>query len=70
MVTRSVDGLPPLTFGGFGVASSRDITPLSHAIRASSPHVMGHAFVEGTLAPSTCPQAGTVLTLSDPHTTR
>ncbi|WP_162181510.1 hypothetical protein [Pectobacterium atrosepticum] len=35
--------MPPLMLGGFGAASSRDITPMRQAIRASSPPVLAHA---------------------------
>ncbi|EAR6305301.1 hypothetical protein D2V27_24655 [Salmonella enterica] len=43
MVARSARRCAAFDFGGFGSASSRDITPMCHAVRASSPNVMTHA---------------------------
>ncbi|AUQ42651.1 hypothetical protein NJ56_12500 [Yersinia ruckeri] len=43
MVARSGRRCAAFDLGGFGVASSRDITPMRQAIRASSPHVLAHA---------------------------
>ncbi|RTP90155.1 hypothetical protein EKN34_08655 [Enterobacter asburiae] len=43
MVARSGRRCAAFDPGGFGSASSRDITPMRHAIRASSPHVLAHA---------------------------
>ncbi|KSU39556.1 hypothetical protein ABI57_22835 [Salmonella enterica subsp. enterica serovar Veneziana] len=42
-VARSARRCAAFDFGGFGSASSRDITPMCHAVRASSPNVMAHA---------------------------
>ncbi|KAA1139886.1 hypothetical protein D3H39_25005 [Citrobacter portucalensis] len=43
MVARSGRRCAALDPGGFGAASSHDITPMRQAIRASSPHVLAHA---------------------------
>ncbi|MBI0440254.1 hypothetical protein E4659_02770 [Dickeya dianthicola] len=43
MVARSARRCAAVDLGGFGVAFSRDITPMSQAIRASSPHELAHA---------------------------
>ncbi|AYH00978.1 hypothetical protein EFV92_18030 [Yersinia enterocolitica] len=43
MVARSGRRCAAVDVGGFGTASSRDITPMRQAIRASSPHVLVHA---------------------------
>lgn len=43
VVARSVRRCAAVDFRGFGVASSRDITPMRQAIRASSPHELAHA---------------------------
>ncbi|AYH00027.1 hypothetical protein C5E19_03250 [Pectobacterium parmentieri] len=43
MVARSARRCAAVDLGGFGVASSRDITPMRQAIRASSPHELAHA---------------------------
>ncbi|EAU4928936.1 hypothetical protein HX41_002810 [Salmonella enterica subsp. enterica] len=43
MVARSARRCATFDLGGFGSASSRDITPMCHAVRASSPNVMAHA---------------------------
>ncbi|ECW0821808.1 hypothetical protein F3R42_23070 [Salmonella enterica subsp. enterica] len=43
MVARSARRCAAFDFGGFGPASSRDITPMCHAVRASSPNAMAHA---------------------------
>ncbi|MBZ7448732.1 hypothetical protein FMJ32_14340 [Klebsiella michiganensis] len=43
MVARSGRRCAAVDVGGFGSASSRDITPMRHIIRASSPHVLAHA---------------------------
>ncbi len=43
VVARSVRRCAAVDVGGFGVASSRDITPMRQAIRASSPHELAHA---------------------------
>ncbi|RLK67408.1 hypothetical protein D9K87_19760 [Klebsiella pneumoniae] len=43
MVARSVRRCAAVDPGGFGAASSHDITPMRQAIRASSPHVLAHA---------------------------
>ncbi|EDW0699916.1 hypothetical protein KV01_004374 [Salmonella enterica subsp. enterica] len=43
MVARSARRCAAFDPGGFGPASSRDITPMCHAVRASSPNVMAHA---------------------------
>ncbi|MBX8652362.1 hypothetical protein FP365_03740 [Klebsiella michiganensis] len=43
MVARSGRRCAAFDPGGFGAASSRDITPMHRAIRASSPHVPAHA---------------------------
>lgn len=43
VVARSVRRCAAVDLGGFGVASSRDITPMRQAIRASSPHELAHA---------------------------
>ncbi|EAP3038836.1 TPA_asm: hypothetical protein GND03_004264 [Salmonella enterica subsp. houtenae serovar 16:z4,z32:-] len=43
MVARSARRCAAFDLGGFGSASSRDITPMCHAVRASSPNVMAHA---------------------------
>ncbi|HBY1506094.1 TPA: hypothetical protein MIQ36_17015 [Klebsiella pneumoniae] len=43
MVARSVRRCAAVDVGGFGASSSRDITPMRQAIRASSPHVLAHA---------------------------
>lgn len=43
LVARSARRCVAVDLGGFGVASSRDITPMSQAIRASSPHELAHA---------------------------
>ncbi len=43
VVARSVRRCAAVDVGGFGVASSRDITPMCQAIRASSPHELAHA---------------------------
>ncbi|EAA0616926.1 hypothetical protein FYL48_11785 [Shigella flexneri] len=37
------DGVASFDLGGFGRAFSQDITPMRHAVRASSPRVMPHA---------------------------
>ena len=43
LVARSARRCAAFDPGGFGPASSRDITPMCHAVRASSPNVMAHA---------------------------
>lgn len=43
VVARSARRCAAVDLGGFGVASSRDITPMCQAIRASSPHELAHA---------------------------
>ncbi|EAM8770643.1 hypothetical protein BSZ44_23475 [Salmonella enterica] len=43
MVARSARRCAAFDLGGFGSAFSRDITPMCHAVRASSPNVMAHA---------------------------
>ncbi|UYA59177.1 hypothetical protein NAL19_950 [Pectobacterium sp. F1-1] len=45
VVARSARRCAAVDLGGFGVASSRDITPMrqAQAIRASSPHELAHA---------------------------
>ncbi|WP_336993428.1 hypothetical protein [Lelliottia amnigena] len=43
MVARSARRCAAVDVGGFGAASSRDITPMRQAIRASSPHVLAQA---------------------------
>ncbi len=43
VVARSVRRCAAVDVGGFGVASSRDITPMRQGIRASSPHELAHA---------------------------
>lgn len=43
VVARSARRSAAVDVGGFGVASSRDITPMCQAIRASSPHELAHA---------------------------
>ncbi|ATV43808.1 hypothetical protein CTV95_10220 [Pectobacterium brasiliense] len=43
VVARSGRRCAAVDPGGFGVASSRDITPMRQAIRASSPHELAHA---------------------------
>ncbi|OYQ93867.1 hypothetical protein B9P90_20045 [Citrobacter freundii] len=43
MVARSGRRCAAVDVGGFGAASSRDITPMRHIIRASSPHELAHA---------------------------
>ncbi|KAB1574163.1 hypothetical protein FS592_16270 [Serratia plymuthica] len=43
MVARSGRRCAAVDVGGFGVASSCDITPMRHIIRASSPHELAHA---------------------------
>lgn len=43
VVARSARRCAAVDVGGFGVASSRDITPMRQAIRASSPHELAHA---------------------------
>ncbi len=43
VVARSARRCAAVDIGGFGVASSRDITPMCQAIRASSPHELAHA---------------------------
>lgn len=43
VVARSARRCAAVDVGGFGVASSRDITPMSQAIRAFSPHELAHA---------------------------
>lgn len=43
VVARSVRRCAAVDLGGFGVASSRDITPMRQGIRASSPHELAHA---------------------------
>ena len=43
LVARSARRCAAVDVGGFGVASSRDITPMRQAIRASSPHELAHA---------------------------
>ncbi|RYH33432.1 hypothetical protein EV018_17060 [Citrobacter freundii] len=43
MVARSVRRCAAFDPGGFGAASSHDITPMQQAIRASSPHELAHA---------------------------
>ncbi len=43
VVARSVRRCAVVDVGGFGVASSRDITLMRQAIRASSPHELAHA---------------------------
>ena len=43
LVARSARRCAAFDPGGFGSASSRDITPMCHAVRASSPNVMAHA---------------------------
>ncbi len=43
VVARSARRCAAVDVGGFGVASSRDITPMCQAIRASSPHELAHA---------------------------
>ncbi|ENU1097755.1 TPA: hypothetical protein SI320_001866 [Escherichia coli] len=47
MVARSGRRCAAVDVGGFGAASSRDITPMRRAIRASSPHVLAHAVRAG-----------------------
>ncbi|WP_071843037.1 hypothetical protein [Yersinia intermedia] len=47
MVARSGRRCAAVDVGGFGAASSRDITPMRQAIRASSPHVLAHAVRAG-----------------------
>ncbi|EKN5945266.1 hypothetical protein DVQ14_06305 [Yersinia enterocolitica] len=42
MVARSGRRCAAVDVGGFGAASSRDITPMRQATRASSPHVLPH----------------------------
>ncbi|WP_174871104.1 hypothetical protein [Pectobacterium polaris] len=42
MVARSGRRCAAFDLGGFGAASSSDITPMSQAIRASSPHELAH----------------------------
>ncbi|GKW21537.1 hypothetical protein PEC302107_32660 [Pectobacterium araliae] len=43
VVARSARRCAAVDVGGFGVASSSDITPMRQAIRASSPHELAHA---------------------------
>ncbi|QHP79319.1 hypothetical protein EO763_04845 [Pectobacterium odoriferum] len=43
VVARSARRCAAVDVGGFGVASSRDITPMRQVIRASSPHELAHA---------------------------
>ncbi|UJD95199.1 hypothetical protein FS593_13590 [Lelliottia amnigena] len=43
MVARSGRRCAAVDVGGFGAASSRNITPMRHIIRASSPHELAHA---------------------------
>ncbi|PLY36751.1 hypothetical protein F164LOC_13820 [Pectobacterium carotovorum] len=43
VVARSVRRCAAVDLEGFGVTSSRDITPMCQAIRASSPHELAHA---------------------------
>ncbi|MBZ6861402.1 hypothetical protein CKK19_04335 [Enterobacter sp. CCUG 70166] len=43
MVARSGRRCAAFDPGGFGAASSHDITPMRHIIRASSPHELAHA---------------------------
>ncbi len=43
VVARSARRCAAVDPGGFGVASSHDITPMRQAIRASSPHELAHA---------------------------
>ncbi|MBI0440352.1 hypothetical protein F7100_21400, partial [Dickeya dianthicola] len=43
VVARSGRRCAAFDVGGFGAASSRDITPMRQSIRASSPHVLAHA---------------------------
>ncbi|RYM62697.1 hypothetical protein BSQ98_13800 [Serratia liquefaciens] len=43
MVARSGRRCAAVDVGGFGVASSCDITPMRHIIRASSPHELAQA---------------------------
>ncbi len=43
VVARSARRCAAVDVGGFGVASSRDITPMRQEIRASSPHELAHA---------------------------
>lgn len=43
VVARSVRRCAAVDVGSFGVAFSRDITPMCQAIRASSPHELAHA---------------------------
>ncbi|ASV19581.1 hypothetical protein F0319_17975 [Enterobacter vonholyi] len=43
MVARSGRRCAAVDVGGFGAASSRDITPMRQVIRASSPHELAHA---------------------------
>ncbi|EAM4564547.1 hypothetical protein EFY76_25055 [Salmonella enterica] len=43
MVARSARRCAAFDLGGFVSASSRDITPMCHAVRASSPNEMAHA---------------------------
>lgn len=43
LVARSARRCAAFDPGGSGPASSRDITPMCHAVRASSPNVMAHA---------------------------
>ncbi|MBE0094608.1 hypothetical protein FOT81_25920 [Raoultella planticola] len=43
MVARSGRRCAAVDVGGFGAASSRDITPMRHIIRASRPHELAHA---------------------------
>ncbi|ARA77526.1 hypothetical protein B5S52_17205 [Pectobacterium brasiliense] len=43
VVARSARRCAAVDAGGFGVASSRDITPMRQGIRASSPHELAHA---------------------------
>ncbi|AYA06770.1 hypothetical protein D3Z09_09515 [Rahnella aquatilis] len=47
MVARSGRRCAAFDVGGFGAASSRDITPMRQSIRASSPHVLAHAVRAG-----------------------
>ncbi|WP_249725773.1 hypothetical protein [Pectobacterium parmentieri] len=42
MVARSGRRCAAVDVGGFGAASSSDITPMRQAIRASSPHELAH----------------------------
>lgn len=43
VVARSVRRCAAVDVGGFGVAFSRDITPMRQGIKASSPHELAHA---------------------------